>query len=647
MLLRSTLLVAGLAFPSLVWAQDATTPGQLTAPYPTLENISVEWDIDGDDNNNGVASVRYRKQGGAWHHAMPLIRVPGDSNEGFSWRNRHAGSIFGLVPGQTYDVEVHLVDPDGGDVTESLVVATRPEPVAPSGATVVSVTPGTIGSALGSAGPNTIIELAAGSYGEISMPTDGEPGLPIILRGVSSDTVTINGDLRMDNRSHVWVQDLHVVGKVKFNNSNSVVVQRLLVETDADGIVAYGQGTVNTYIADNEVIGSSTEWSEDALGVNGNNLGEGIVLTGPGNVIAYNRVSNFRDCLSLLEGPGAAIDQFSIDIIGNDLDICADDAIEADFSLGNVRVIRNRMSNSFIALSSQPSLGGPTYFIRNVVFNTIFQAFKPNRGSIGDLWFHNTVIKPGDAMGVYAGRTWSRATFRNNLLIGGAGGGTYNGFSNGSGRPIHVADADDSCDFDYDGFGVVAVSGFSGRIGNTSFDSFAELTSLTTEANATLVGLDVFAADVVFPETPFPAKTTPDLRLAAGSAAVDQGQLLPNLNDGFAGAGPDLGAYEAGIEPPHYGPREDPVCGNSVLEAGEACDDGNLASGDGCDLQCQSESPGDRPDAGSTSGGSDAGTDTSSSSNGGCGCQNSSSSGLSGGFFLLVLLFLRRQRLYC
>jgi cysteine-rich repeat protein len=34
-----------------------------------------------------------------------------------------------------------------------------------------------------------------------------------------------------------------------------------------------------------------------------------------------------------------------------------------------------------------------------------------------------------------------------------------------------------------------------------------------------------------------------------------------------------------------------PICGNSVIEAGEACDDGNTANGDGCSSTCQIEIP--------------------------------------------------------
>jgi hypothetical protein len=46
-----------------------------------------------------------------------------------------------------------------------------------------------------------------------------------------------------------------------------------------------------------------------------------------------------------------------------------------------------------------------------------------------------------------------------------------------------------------------------------------------------------------------------DLRLRPRSKAVDAGTVIPNVTDGFRGRAPDLGAYEQGEAPPHYGPR--------------------------------------------------------------------------------------------
>ena len=49
--------------------------------------------------------------------------------------------------------------------------------------------------------------------------------------------------------------------------------------------------------------------------------------------------------------------------------------------------------------------------------------------------------------------------------------------------------------------------------------------------------------------------TGPVFRLAPNGKAVDAGVRIPNVNDGFSGAAPDLGAYEVGKPLPHYGPR--------------------------------------------------------------------------------------------
>lgn len=637
-------------------AQDATTPGEITTPHPTLENASIEWAITGDDDEDATVSVRFREAGsGAFRAGHPLFRVPAGSNEGFDWTNRFSGSLFGLVPGTTYEVELTLSDPDGGDATETTMVTTRPVPAVADDAPELMVDPGSIASALGAASPGDVLVLQAGTYSDISVNRSGSPGAPIVLRGVDPSTVIVEGEVRMDGQTDVWIERMTVRGQIKFNNSANIVVRECTIETEGDGIVAFGEGTTDGYFADNTVIGP-TVWELDALGASGDNLGEGIVVTGPGNVIAHNRVENFRDCVSLLEDDGAN-EQLSIDIIGNDLRQCADDAIEADFAMGNVRVLRNRSTNSFIAWSSQPSLGGPTWFVRNVAFANFFQVFKPNRSSEGDVLYHNTVVKQGDALGVYTGDAWGRATFRNNLFIGGPEVTSAGGFDTGPGSILNVASlrTNDSS-FDYDGFGSHELGRFDGRFGDVRFDDFAELRSMTTEANAVQVDVDVFASPFDFPQSMFPSRDPVDLRLADGSAAVDVGLALANINDGFAGAAPDLGAYEAGSSLPPYGPRTGVVaeCGNGAIERGETCDDSNRTSGDGCSASCQLEDGdggpgsdagprfdgGPEPDGGAVdAGGADAGPDE---GGGGCGCRTSGAGDVS--WAVLLLIALRRQR---
>ena len=47
-----------------------------------------------------------------------------------------------------------------------------------------------------------------------------------------------------------------------------------------------------------------------------------------------------------------------------------------------------------------------------------------------------------------------------------------------------------------------------------------------------------------------------DLRLKPSVKAIDAGCVLPNINDGFSGKAPDLGALEFGQPLPHYGARK-------------------------------------------------------------------------------------------
>src|SRR5690606_5425125 len=162
--------------------------------------------------------------------------------------------------------------------------------------------PAPLGSVLGSAMPGDVVRLAPGTYGSFTVGRDGTEDRPIVVQGSDVDGVVIEGEVRMDGRAHVWVEDLTVRGQIKFNNARGIVVRRCRIEATrayaGHGIVSLSSGSTDGYFADNVITGL-TEWTEDSLGVDGDNVGEGIWVTGPGNVIEHNRVSGFRDCISL------------------------------------------------------------------------------------------------------------------------------------------------------------------------------------------------------------------------------------------------------------------------------------------------------------------------------------------------------------
>jgi len=644
-----------LAFPGSVYAQDATDAGAATAPYPTFENISLEWAITGDDNANGVVQVRYRRAGDSeYRQGLPLFRVPAGSNEGFDWTNKHSGSLFGLEPGTQYEIELTLADPDGGDATETLTATTRSLPQIPADGREIAVTPSEIDAALDALQPGDVLVLADGTYSELVVPNSGTASEAVTVRAETPGGAVVEGDVRIDNRAFVQIEDLTVHGQIKFNDAEAIVVSGCHIETTGDGIVSYGDGVTNAYIVNN-VIQGATGWNEGALGVDGDNVGEGIVLTGPGNVVAFNRVSGFRDCLSLLED-SEAVAQVSNDFYGNDLSACADDAIEADFAMGNVRVYHNRIRESFMGISSQPSLGGPTYFLRNVMYNVRYQAFKLQRDSVGDVVLHNTIVKSGDAFSVRTDDPISRAYFRNNLFLGGPGG-EYGGYDSGPGQVMDLRSADDSCSFDYDGYGSVGSGSYEGRVGGASFSSLEQQRANTSEANAVEVDLAVFAASVEYPADPFDPPALPSFVLTADGAAIDRGMLLANVNDGFSGDAPDLGAIEAGSEEPSYGPDGaipdsgggDPGAGGGAGSDGvdSSASGGSAAttSTGGASGTASGSGGADATSAGATGASSGASDDSgatttagsaSSADSGGCGCRTAPRAPGSSWLWLLV-----------
>jgi len=547
-----------LSAPSALPADNATIPGEVATPYPTIIHLAVEWKIQGDDNLNGVVTVRFRRAGDAqWRSGLPLRRVPAGQSQGtrpiFKWDNKHSGSLFDLQPDTEYEIELTLNDPDGGSAQRVVRARTRPVPRAPAGAPVRQASPENIRDAIRAGG---VLMLADGNYGELAVETDGKPDMPLVLRSRGKavfDRISLRG------RRHVHLDGLTVNGRIDLLEAENCVVRRCRVTTTGheSGIAATRPpGAKNCYIADNVVTGP-TPWTNEAMGASGKNMGEGIQITGPGNVICFNRVSNYRDCISTMEDTGAG-QQVCIDIYNNDISVGADDAIEADFCMSNCRIVRNRITNSFVGLSSQPGLGGPTYFIRNVMYNLTYVPFKLHRFSQGDVCLHNTVVKCGDGMACFAGQPFDFAFFRNNLCIGGpAGGVRWGGYGSGGGGAVQMVAPGPHCDFDYDALGTYQTP-FAGRFGQQRFNGLEELRRGPHERHAIQVDMSVFD-NVAFPDKPLTLYAPPDLRPRPGSAVVDKAVLLPNINDDFEGAGPDIGAYEAGRPLPHYGPRPEGI----------------------------------------------------------------------------------------
>ena len=544
----------------------ATVPGEPFSPHPTVTNLAVEWPISGDVNLNATVQVRYRIKGQVqWSEGMPLRRIPAgkssDARMQFLWLDKLSGSIFDLRPGTEYEINLRLKDSDGGKAEHTITATTRKVPRPAADARMVYSNPPQMRKIALGLKPGDILVLSPGYYGDFQLQLDGEPDNPIVIRSDGSNEMVNSTfdsvDLR--GRKHVILEGLTVNGSIDLVGARDVSVRYCTVNAKYGIIAKEAPGASNCYIADNTV-SYVMPWTGIGMGCCLDDggaacVGEGIQLTGPGNVIAYNRVKGYRDCISFMEDI-PVYDQRCIDVYNNDIYVGADDGIEADFSQGNVRVMRNRLTNCFIGLSSQPGLGGPTYFIRNVMYNLISNPFKLSRNSKGDVVLHNTVVKVGD--GFLLSHNPEHTLFRNNLVIGGQGGqpggGQHGRFGSGSGLAISFRNFKASVDMDFDGLGTYGKP-FRGMVGREKFDSIEQMRKVTTAKHAVQVSMDIFAANPDFPDPAIPERKPADLRLQAGSVAVDAGVAIPNVNNGYAGKAPDLGAYELGAPVPHYGPR--------------------------------------------------------------------------------------------
>ncbi len=354
--------------------------------------------------------------------------------------------------------------------------------------------------------------------------------------------------------------------------AKGLTVRNCRIENVGIGVNAQYAGSKDFYIADNVFLGRDDRhrilgWANPGLyGAHPINSYYAIKVYGSGHVIAHNAVAFFHDGISVCTHgiPDQERDHWAvaIDIYNNDIHVTGDDFIEADGGVYNIRVMRNRGVNAaHTGLSAQPIFGGPAYYIRNIVYNTPVALKFINPAGV--IVYHNTIIAENRTA-----TQVSNAHFANNLFLGTDAAA---GIASLGGPTAYST-------YDYDGFrpnrgAEFQYTWFGPRQGMTvdydrpqnqaqRFKTLAELTSATgAEAHGMEVDYDIF--ERVGPPSP-PDSSKPgkpyeaidlDFRLKPGSKAVDAGMRLPNVNDGFAGKGPDLGAYEAGQPVPVYGPR--------------------------------------------------------------------------------------------
>jgi hypothetical protein len=330
-------------------------------------------------------------------------------------------------------------------------------------------------------------------------------------------------------------------------NTEGVVIQYSRFTNVNRGIYAKSGTNRNFYICDNVLEGvhtwpntSSSTWND-----------EGITISGEGHTVCHNTVSGFGDALGLANSTN--IPNIAIDFYGNDVLWTGDDAFELDFAHRNVRAFDNRATNISMGVSLQPVWGGPVYIFRNVFLNIRASAYKLNNDPSGFFIYHNTsarTLGTGN-WGAYAwtslGYTQSdgdpayAANFqmKNNILIG-------------QSAPAYVTTDLILEDIDYNGWLPDGAFRFV-----TTWLNFADLQSNSPyEANGRILDGNTFTVPLTLPADYTTFWSDTDVTLGQNSLAIDAALLLPNINDGYQGNAPDLGAIEHGEPMPAYGVRQ-------------------------------------------------------------------------------------------
>jgi len=546
--------------------QSAIVAGELSADRPTINCLGFNWSVTGDDNRNAHVAVQYRRANESqWHDAQPLLRQKNEvvGRKSLIWKtpNAFAGSIMDLQPNTTYQVKLTLSDPDGGDEEKQLTLQTRQEPTEPDTSRALIVKPTQLQAQYEQAEPNTVLLLAPGIHqGSLSLYRDvpitivGSPGA--VIDGDGNDVLidaTGSRGLRLHNVT------LRNAGTLIRGGDQLTVTQCTFEKPRAYGIYNADNSATDVIIADCTFLGPLTyDWSDYS------NKGKtvephGVELRGAGHVIAYNRFERWWDAIRLAGSTppaDAAKQNAAIDIFNNHISRCSGDGIELDYGVRNLRAVRNFVINCYGGISAQPVYGGPAYISRNFIINVKRYGVKLNQAAAGILIYHNTILMGGPR--VLSGREWANVHLRNNLILG-------RDLKEGliwTGTPLP-----ELCSFDYNGWREMKNNRWWWRFpekrrssgGSMSYEGvFPTLQKWSQatgyEGRGRVVDYDCFQS-ARMPDDQDSQLTPADLQIRQASAAIDAGIALTNINDGYSGAQPDLGALEYGADLPTFGPR--------------------------------------------------------------------------------------------
>ncbi len=527
----------------LVQALPAAPPADPAAwAVPTFESLGLYF----NSPEQGPCRVWYRASGGDWREAHPLVYDPRE--------RQYRGSLVGLAPDTLYDVRLEsggrtvefqartrsdrfpigkTTYLDGGGTDRTLSIR---EGGAASGWHLVTPAPGTkyVSDVFNLSDYNVVVEA---DY--------------VILRGLELKNAAVHGVLIRKGVQHVVIEDCHITGWGRiggariwgvFHGSDSAIY----AENDAGHLVI--QRNLIEYPR-----GGANDWES---GHPDGPQAITLIDSRGGNIIRYNTIQSTEDH-GYNDGIGGATNYSfkgspnrDSDIYGNIISNCWDDAIESEGANRNVRIWSNYIHHTFVHVATAATSMGPLYIFRNV-FGTSRVSHQDSSGGMmiktgmnyitidGErvstglgyrFIYHNTALQPGGALDVFSSHELHNAVTRNNIFY--ARGRTY--------PPDRGAPPND--------FQNDLTGGYLGG-------GFVRSMFLPSQ------GLEWFLAPtarrIQWGRVPYARNEKEffitDPVVEVKNPALDAGARIPGFNDDFAGAAPDIGAFENGRPPLRFG----------------------------------------------------------------------------------------------
>jgi hypothetical protein len=524
-------------------ATEPPLPSTNTKAIATFESLGLYWT---PPSNPGAAgcNVRFRKQGETtWYEGFPMW---------YDSRNSECrGSLVHLAPDTSYEVQFSL---PGQQPVAQVNAKTWSESFPIAQTVFVSDTSQPLNITQGGTASGYVLYTpAAGSSATINVGKGSDYNIKIsapyvIIRGLTLKGARMDAIQMYEGAHDIVIEDNDISDWGSWSGTTTAEGWKVARNKDS-AIKAYCTSSPwleRTIIQRNKIhhpTYGANSWSE------GHPLGSNAVYMlecGGEHVWRYNDIYSdtgryFMDAFGGGENfSNLGFPNADSDIYGNRISQVWDDAIEAEGANRNVRIWGNYFDQTTTGVATTSTSKGPVYVFRNV-WNRSRHKSSVSHDSDDPLY----MFKSGSQSGYGDGR---RYMFHNTMLQAPpppgstqtSGGGEGLSGPNSTQKVTNTVSRNNVYHVRKTWWASINTQG--GANDDLDYDLVnGNVTAYAGAEPSRIVGTPLYAAG-----HGWVSEGNGLYQLDPSSPGYDRGVRLPNFNDGYTGAAPDMGAHEAG-----------------------------------------------------------------------------------------------------